>query len=152
VAALRPLDARVLVTATVHDLADLGDDRVFVERVLPSHEVMRQVDLAVIAGGQGSVQTAVASGLPFIGLPLQPEQDTNIALVERLGAGRRLAPRHAATPALTRLADDMLHDPGYRSAAARLQALYARIDGAGAAADAVLEYIAERPARQSSPT
>jgi UDP:flavonoid glycosyltransferase YjiC (YdhE family) len=62
VAALRDLDARLLVAATVHDLRDLEDDRVLVESVLPSHAIMPRVDLGVISGGQGSVQTGTRVG------------------------------------------------------------------------------------------
>ena len=87
VRALRALDVRVLVAATVHDLRDLEDEQVLVEGVLPSHEVMTGVALAVTAGGQGSVQTALASGVPLIGIPLQPEQDLNVALAERQRCG-----------------------------------------------------------------
>jgi UDP:flavonoid glycosyltransferase YjiC (YdhE family) len=142
--ALRPLGTRMLVAATVHDLDDLADDVVTVERVLPSHEIMPQVDLAVVAGGQGSVQTALASGLPFIGLPLQPEQDANVVMAERQGAARRLPTRHAGTDRLTRLAQTMLADPTYRTNARRLATVFARVDGPGAAADAILEVAAER--------
>jgi UDP:flavonoid glycosyltransferase YjiC (YdhE family) len=150
VAALRPLDARILVAATVHDLADLEDDRVLVEPVLPSHEIMPAVDLAVIAGGHGSVQTAVASGTPFIGLPLQPEQDTNVVVVERLGAGRRLAAKLAGTPALTELARRILAEPRYREAARRLADIYATVDGAGAAADAILTLLPDSAPQAST--
>ena len=96
VGALAALDACILVAGTVHDLCDLEDERILVGGVLPSHEILPRVDLAVIAGGQGSVQTALASGVPFVGVPLQPEQDANVALVERQGAARLLA-EHAAT-------------------------------------------------------
>jgi UDP:flavonoid glycosyltransferase YjiC (YdhE family) len=91
VAALSTLDARVLVAATTHDLGDLAGDRIVVAGVLPSHLVRPKVDLAVIAGGQGSVQTALASGVPFIGIPLQPEQDANVIFAERQGAARLVA-------------------------------------------------------------
>lgn len=99
VRSLRALDVRILVAATVHDLADLEDGQVLVESVLPSERVMPRVDLAVTAGGQGSVQTALASGVPLIGIPLQPEQDLNVSLAERQGAARLLPQRHAGTPA-----------------------------------------------------
>ena len=139
VSALRRLDARILVAATVHKLGDLEDEHVLVEQVLPSHEIMPRVDLAVIAGGQGSVQTAVASGLPFIGIPLQPEQDANVALVERQGAAR-LVPEYASgTGRLTREAREILTDPRYRESARRLQQIFAVVDGPGAAADAIVE-------------
>jgi UDP:flavonoid glycosyltransferase YjiC (YdhE family) len=110
--ALRGLDARLLVAATVHNLRDLEDDRVLVESVLPSHLIMPRVDVAVISGGQGSVQTALASGLPFVGIPLQPEQDANVAFAERQGAARRVAQRAAGTQAVADAARKLLADSG----------------------------------------
>jgi UDP:flavonoid glycosyltransferase YjiC (YdhE family) len=141
--ALRALDARILVAATVHDLRDLEDERVLVERVLPSHEIMPRVDLAVTAGGQGSVQTALASGLPLIGIPLQPEQDLNVALAERQGAARLVAQRDARTATLTHAAEQILADERYRANARRLQEIFAATDGPGAAADAIVRLAAE---------
>lgn len=139
---VREAGARALVVATVHDLADLAGPEVLVEKVLPSHEIMPRVDLAVIAGGQGSVQTAVASGLPFIGVPLQPEQDTNVVLVERRGAGRRLAQPDVGTPRMSTMVRAMLAEPSYREHARRLQAVYEQVDGAAGAADAILDLMA----------
>jgi hypothetical protein len=62
----------------------------------PATRSCPRVDLAVTAGGQGSVQTALASGVPLLGIPLQPEQDANVALAERQGAARLVAQRDAA--------------------------------------------------------
>ncbi|MEV6349988.1 nucleotide disphospho-sugar-binding domain-containing protein [Actinoplanes sp. NPDC051851] len=138
--ALLPLGVRVLVAGTVHDLADLADDRVMVAGVLPSHLVMPRAALAVTAGGQGSVQTAMSAGTPLLGIPLQQEQDLNVTLIERRGAGRWLTPHHATTTTrLTALADDLLTDPRYRRAAGEIGALYATIDGPANAATAILD-------------
>jgi UDP:flavonoid glycosyltransferase YjiC (YdhE family) len=133
VAALSTLDARILVAGTIHDLADLATDQVMIEATLPSHLVMPQVDLAVTTAGQGSVQTAMASGTPLLGIPLHIEQDLNIALVERLGAARH------ATPAtnLAAMAAQMLDNPTHRDAAENLQKLYAAADGPADAAKAL---------------
>ncbi|GEM_PF-568131 len=143
VGALRPLHVRILVAATVHDLTDLEDENVHVAGVLPNHEVMPRVDLAVTAGGQGSVQAALASGIPLIGIPLQPEQDANVAFAERQGAARLVPQEAAGTSALARSAQEMLADPRYRENARRLQAAFAKVDGPGAAADAILELTGE---------
>jgi UDP:flavonoid glycosyltransferase YjiC (YdhE family) len=139
VGALRELDVRVLVAGTVHDLHGLEDDRVLVAGVLPSHEIMPRVDLAVTAGGQGSVQTALASGVPLIGIPLQPEQDANVALAERQGAARLVPLSAAGSALLSRTAREMLATDRHRDSARRLQALYARADGPAAAAEAILD-------------
>ena len=91
VESLRALPVRILVAATVHDLDDLGSSQVLVERVLPSHRVMPQVDLAVTTGGQGSVQTAMATGTPLLAVPLHAEQELNVDA--RRAAGSRAGPR-----------------------------------------------------------
>jgi UDP:flavonoid glycosyltransferase YjiC (YdhE family) len=142
VAALSPLGARILVAATTHDLGHLASDQVLVAGVLPSHLVMPEVDLAVIAGGQGSVQTALACGVPFIGIPLQPEQDANVAFAERQGAARLITQDQAATPALAAAARELLGSPEAHRSACRLKQAFAAVDGPAAAADAVLEVAA----------
>ncbi|MFL6074918.1 MAG: glycosyltransferase [Mycobacteriales bacterium] len=141
VAALSTLDVRLLVAATVHDIDDVvGDadgERVAVATVLPSHRVMPVVDLAVTAGGQGSAQTAMAAGTPLLGIPLQPEQDLNLALLERLGAARAVALRHVRSR-LAATAGAMLATDRHREAARQVRSWYDAIDGPGNAADAIL--------------
>ncbi|MBX3232342.1 MAG: hypothetical protein KIT84_22210 [Labilithrix sp.] len=146
VSALRSSGARLLVAGTVHDVGDLAGDDVLVEQVLPSHLVMPKVDLAVTAGGQGSVQCAMAAGTPLITIPLQPEQDFNGQLVERHGAGARIAMRDATSPAIADLAKRILGDARFRDGARRVRDSYAKVDGPLAAADAILELVAERRA------
>lgn len=141
VCSLRTLDVRLLVAGTVHDLQDLEADRVMVSGVLPSHRVMPRVDLAVTAGGQGSVQCAMASGTPIVALPLHPEQDLNASLIEKQGAGARMTFADAATPRLPALVTQMLERPSYRTAARRIQDIYAGVDGPGLAADAILQAV-----------
>jgi UDP:flavonoid glycosyltransferase YjiC (YdhE family) len=133
---------KVLVAATTHDLADLGSDQVMVAGVLPSHLVMDDVDLAVIAGGQGSVQTALAAGVPFVGIPLQSEQDANVTFAQNQGAARLIAQKAAGTPAMTAAARDLLTDDAARDSARRLKQIFAAADGPAAAAQAVLEIAA----------
>lgn len=132
IAELSRLDVRILVAGTIHDLGDLATDRIRIEGVLPSHLVMPQVDLAVTTGGQGSVQTAMASGTPLLGIPLHIEQDLNVALVERLGAARRARPGTLAD-----LAAQMLENPGHHEAAERIQKQYAAVNGPADAAEAI---------------
>ena len=138
VGALRPLGARILVAGPVPDLAGLEDDQVAVEGVLPSHLIMPRVDLAVVAGGQGNVQAALAAGVPFAGLPLGPEQHLNVALAEREGAARAIAPPVAGTPELTAAARELMTVPRHRAGAERLRDAFARADGPGRAAEAII--------------
>ncbi|MBL0170125.1 MAG: hypothetical protein IPP90_05230 [Gemmatimonadaceae bacterium] len=52
VAGVRAAGLRVIVGATIHDLANLADDDVIVSGVLPSHAIMPHVDLAALWVGK----------------------------------------------------------------------------------------------------
>ena len=123
----------------------LTPESVTVEPLLPSDKIMPRVDLAVTAGGQGSVQTALASGLPLIGIPLQGEQDANVWLAQQQGAARLVTQRDAGTEAMTSAAKELLTDATYRTNAARIAQIYANTDGPGAAADAIIELASTSP-------
>ena len=135
--ALSALDIRILVAGTIHDLEDLATDRIMIEGVLPSHLVMPRVDLAITTGGQGSTQTAMASGTPLLGIPLHIEQDLNIALLERQGAARHLPPAYLSQ--LTQRTTEMLNTPSHQLAAERIQKLYAAADGPTQAAELIVK-------------
>jgi UDP:flavonoid glycosyltransferase YjiC (YdhE family) len=141
VGAVTDAGLRALVASTSHGLSDLASPSVVVEPFLPSHLVMPRVDVAVIGGGQGSVQTALASGTPFVGLPLQPEQEWNAHVAERVGAGRKVPPR-AVRRDLSRIVGEMARDPNAKSAAVGVAATYARIDGPAEAAQSILDLVA----------
>jgi UDP:flavonoid glycosyltransferase YjiC (YdhE family) len=146
VAAVKAAGSRALVAGTVHELADLESSSVMVEPLLPSHLLMPRAALAVITGGQGSVQTAMASGTPMIGIPLQPEQDLNVHCAERQGMALRLSPQAARGAALTRGVRALLEQPRYREQAQRVRALFAGVDGAVGAATAIRRYLVQTDA------
>jgi len=138
IAAVRRAGARVLAVSTVHDLNLTEADDLMVERFLPSLDVMPRVALAVTAGGQGSVQTAMACGTPVLGVPLQPEQDLNVHLVEKQGAGRLLPLADVGSAKMTAQVRELLGNASYREHARRLQRLFERVDGAANAAELLM--------------
>ena len=133
-------DWQVLVAGTVHDVADLealAPGRVVVEGVLPSHLVLPRVDAAVVTGGQGSVQAALSSGTPFVGIPLHAEQDLNVHLAAQLGAAV-VRPVQFIVGGVGRDVARVLAEPSFRAAAGRWAARYAEVDGPGVAADRIV--------------
>ena len=143
VAGIRVAGLRVLVGATIHELHDLETAEVLVASILPSHRIMPRVGVALIMGGQGSVQTAMASGTPFVGFPLQPEQELNVALAVRQGMAIAIGPRHADEAKVAQAVRQIVADPSYAAAAARTRRPYVDVDGAGRAADAVIAHLRE---------
>jgi len=136
-ARVRQAGLRVIVGATIHDYGDNPDPEVVVAGILPSHEIMPRVDVAVTMGGQGSVQTAMASGTPLAGIPLHPEQELNVDLAVRQGTAIAVAPRHAGTVRMTQAVQRLASQPGFRREAARVMRLYEGIDGAARAAEVI---------------
>lgn len=139
---VRAAGVRVIVGATIHDFGPVDDPDILVAALLPSHTIMPCVDLVVGMGGQGTVQTAMATGTPMIGIPLHPEQELNVSLAVRHGMGLALAPRHAPTESMTNAVRRILGDPEFRKQAQRVRGLYEGIDGARNAAAAIVRHLA----------
>ncbi|ARQ70738.1 glycosyltransferase [Streptomyces marincola] len=115
---------------------------VHVTDLLPAHRLAPFIDLSVIHGGQGTVQTACLSGKPFVGVPLQFEQRYNVAACVRYGNAVQLSP-HRLTPRRVREAvRACLQSAGLRDRAAELAREAAGEDGALASADHIRALIA----------
>lgn len=140
---VRQAGLRVIVGATIHEYGPADDADTVVGGILPSHLIMPNVDIAITMGGQGSVQTAMSSGTPVIGIPLHAEQELNIDLAARHGAGLAIAPRHVDSPRLTNAVRQVLGDPRFAAGAAKVQAWYAGVDGAALAAKAIQRHLGQ---------
>jgi UDP:flavonoid glycosyltransferase YjiC (YdhE family) len=114
-------------------------DNVLVTDWLPAHRVNPLVDLAVIHGGQGTVQTALSSGTPFLGVGMQPEQDINIEFAVRWGSAIRIPKKRVTTQAVREAILKLLGDEHARQRARELQAEYERWNGPALAADILQE-------------
>lgn len=142
IAGVRRAGVNVIVAGTVHALQDLAGPDVVVHDLLPSHEIMPQVQAAVIMGGQGSVQTAMVSGIPFLGFPLHLEQELNVGLGVRHGMAIGMGPRHVTEDRVAHAVRRLVDDPSFSSSARRVQSLYAGVDGAACAAATICQELA----------
>jgi UDP:flavonoid glycosyltransferase YjiC (YdhE family) len=150
VARVRAAGLRVIVGATIHDFGPVDDADVVVAGILPSHVVMPRVHMVVCMGGQGTVQCAMASGVPLVGIPLHPEQELNVDLAVRHGMGLAMAPRHADTARLTDAVRRVVHEPAFAVQAQRVQCHYTGFDGATRAADAIRAYLDDLRMREAA--
>ena len=96
---------------------------------LPAPKVNPLADIAVIHGGQGTVQTACAAGTPFVGIGLQPEQESNIDALVRQGSAIRIRKRRLSRESLLTAIEQLLNDPSARQKAKEIQGLFAVWDG-----------------------
>jgi UDP:flavonoid glycosyltransferase YjiC (YdhE family) len=96
---------------------------------VPAAQVNAMADHAIIHGGQGTVQTAVCSGTPVVGVGMQLEQSANLDKVVCRGAGIRIARRHWSSATIVRALRRQMASPSYRAAAQRLRDEFNAIDG-----------------------
>ncbi len=102
---------------------------------LPAHKVNPLADIAVIHGGQGTVQTACVSDTPFVGIGLQPEQEGNIEAIVRYGSAVKLSKRRLSRASLLQAIESLLKNDAARQKAKDLQVTMQTWDGSQLAAD-----------------
>jgi UDP:flavonoid glycosyltransferase YjiC (YdhE family) len=143
---LAPSGLHILVatgpTVRVDELGPLPGS-VTVERWVPQARLLPHVDLAVHAGGSGTVLGALAAGTRQLILPQGWDQLTNARVLERAGAARQLLRDQISAAAVADLAHQVLTDA---SIAERAQALKAEIERMPAPAELAsrLPELAER--------
>ncbi|WP_341472746.1 glycosyltransferase [Actinomyces wuliandei] len=116
---------------------DLLPVNVHVTDWLPAHRLGDAVDMAITHGGEGTVQTSCAQGWPFVGIPLQLEQQFTVRRCTAFGCARLVPRRDAAHTDWPRLVHDVLRDHTMRARARAMARHMASLDGPGQAAAAV---------------
>jgi UDP:flavonoid glycosyltransferase YjiC (YdhE family) len=125
------------------DVRDLpGNVRVF--DFLPAHRLSGLIDASIIHGGEGTVQTACASGRPFAGIGLQLEQRWNVDECVRAGNALRFTASDVRRDRMVLLARRLLGDERLQAAARRVAALGQSLDGAERSADHIVGLLRDR--------
>jgi MGT family glycosyltransferase len=102
-----------------------------IERWVPQANVFAAADLVVCHGGSGTVNGALAAGLPLVVCPLFADQNRNADTIQRVGAGAVLRSRkapaggvasldHEDVPALSDAIISALNTAKYRETAQRI--------------------------------
>ena len=85
-------------------------------------------------GGMGTVQQALAAGVPVCAVPFARDQLENARRVEVARAGTRLSPRRLSTRRLRHAVEEAI---GRRAGAIRIAEAFARLDAPRTGADAL---------------
>ena len=85
------------------------NDNILMKKFIPNIiELNKQVDLAIIHGGRGTVYNAAYSGKPAIGIPLNGEQQYNIENLKRHGAAITVSKTFFQKEKLLKAIDEIL--------------------------------------------
>lgn len=73
----------------------LNNENVYItDKFVPAKAINQKVDLVICHGGQGTLQTAITSATPIIGVATQPEQKINLEHLEAFGSAIRIPIRN----------------------------------------------------------
>lgn len=114
---------------------------VLTDRFIPARQVNSLADVAIVHGGQGTVQTAISAGTPIVGVGMQVEQCTNLHNVVRRGAAIRLPKRDWTPDRIQEAVRRVLDVPSFAQSAARLQSEANAINGRHEAAHAIWNFV-----------
>jgi UDP:flavonoid glycosyltransferase YjiC (YdhE family) len=106
--------------------------------------VNTMADIVVCHGGQGTVQTALASGTPIVGVAMQMEQQMNLDHVAATGAGIRIPITRWTASNIQKAVREVTQAPSYRERAQQLQQRLLNIDGKKNASLAIWQWITEQ--------
>lgn len=100
----------------------LNNKNVYVtDKFVPAKAISKRVDLVICHGGQGTLQTAITSAIPLIGVATQPEQKINLEHLEAFGSAIRIPMRKWNCKTLEKKIQEVLkHYPRYKQNAETL--------------------------------
>lgn len=119
----------------VDPTGELISDEVLMAKRIPQAEVVRKAAAVICHGGHNTVSETLASGLPLVIAPIRDDQSMLAQQVESAGAGLRLRFDRVKAPDIRGTITEVLTEPAYAAAAARVRASFAAAGGVVAAAD-----------------
>ena len=135
------IQSLIVTTTILPEHVGTGSGRVLLTPHAPAHLVNPLADIAITHGGAGTVQTAVHSGTPLVGIPMHLEQTGNISLVTRQGAGLMLSKWDLNARSLGRGLERLLSDSNMGTNMLRLKALQDEVDGPATAAGEIVRFL-----------
>ncbi len=106
-------------------------------KFIPAPKVNAMADITISHGGQGTVQTAIHSGTPIVGVATQQEQFINLSNIEARGAGIRIPRAKWNAENIQKSVAKILSDKRYRESVLKLKDRIATTDGARNAAGVI---------------
>jgi len=135
-------EIRAQVMAASSDQHSISPTLYLTHQFVPSALVNPLADVAILHGGQGTVQTALASGTPIVGVAVTLDQEFNLARVQERGAGIQIPPAQWQAATIQEAVQHVTAtDSSYRPGAAAVQReILEAPPGAQVAAEAIWDF------------
>ena len=120
------------------------DGVVLTDAFVPAKLVNAMADVVVCHGGQGTIQTAICSGTPLVGLATQPEQQINLDHIAAFGAGIRVPLRQWKSETIRRRIAEVVKNKSYKARALKLKDLLNKNNGKETSALAIWGFLRQK--------
>jgi UDP:flavonoid glycosyltransferase YjiC (YdhE family) len=110
---------------------------------VPAQKVNALADIVICHGGQGTIQTALSSGTPLVGVAMQQEQFINLSNVALYGAGIRIPLDKWKARKIRKAVAKIISDKGFKETAFRLGRRIKDMDGKKKSAEIIWKKIKE---------
>jgi UDP:flavonoid glycosyltransferase YjiC (YdhE family) len=143
-------DAVILSPSSVCPIQDarkiLGgrDGIILTDAFVPARLVNAMADIVVCHGGQGTIQTAIISGTPLVGLATQPEQQINLDHIAAFGAGIRIPRRKWKSVTIRQQISEVVKNKKFKAKALQLKELLNINNGKEISALAIWDFLRQR--------
>lgn len=133
----------IITTGAQVDGLKTVEGKIYVEPFIDGDLVMKQCDLVVCHGGNGTIYQALQHGKPIIGIPTIPDQKFNMRRVEALGIGKTLKwSEFIKKPdLLADLIKSILNNRMFYTNASKIQQILKSYDSAKIAANIIENYL-----------
>jgi UDP:flavonoid glycosyltransferase YjiC (YdhE family) len=109
----------------------------------PGRHLMERADVVLCHGGNGTVNQAIVSGAPVVGVARHVEQALHLDRLEAMGFGRRVYTGRNIVGRIRNAVDEVVGETRFGQAARSLQEESRRYDGTTAAAAHIDRYLRE---------
>lgn len=113
------------------------------DKFVPAEKVNAMADIVICHGGQGTLQTALHSGTPLVGVAAQAEQFLNLYNVVSQGAGIRISMTDWNAQNIQEAVHRIIANVNFKRSAMRLKERMESIDGIRISADVIWSKITE---------
>jgi MGT family glycosyltransferase len=108
-----------------------------VKPFVPQLQLLQRAALFITHSGMNSVSEGLWAGVPLLMLPQAADQHSIAQRVQRLGAGKRLPPKHLTARRLRAAAEELLAEPRFQQRSAAIGASFRQAGGPAAAVDEI---------------
>lgn len=130
----------LMTTAGLVKLTNVPDN-FYVTDYAPGSRLMKQSDLVVCHGGNGTIYQAMQHGVPIIGIPTMHDQAFNLDRVEDLGIGIHLSELQFKPEHLVKAVEKILGEDHYQDNALHYQNILATYSGPHKGAELIHDFI-----------